>query len=299
MTATIDLHIHSSFSTDGEISPEELVAMAARAGIRQMALTDHNRVDGVEPARVAGEKHGIRVVPAVEIECNFQGMYLHILGYGIRHTAPEFAGMWESVKAMEQASSSEYLDKVEALGVVIDREKVMSLCKEGIVIAEIAADVALADPRNDGKAILAPYRPGGERSDNPGVNFYWDYCSSGKPAHVSVPYMSIIDCIALITGAGGLPVLAHPGQSLRSRPDCIPELAALGIRGVETFCSYHDAVAAEHWQKEAAKNNLFITCGSDFHGKTKPSVMLGRHGGGAKTEELLQPFFQALKETTL
>lgn len=291
---TIDLHIHSSFSADGEIAPGELVRMAARAGLRRIAITDHNRAHAVPAAVAEGERLGVAVVPGIELDCDFGPVHLHVLGYGIDAAAPELEKLWQCVDANERAAAGEVMDRVETMGIAVDREKVYALAGENVAAPERIAEAALADPRNDGHELLVPFRPGGSRSDNPYVNFYWDLCGRGKPAHVAVEYITLDECVGVITGAGGVPVLAHPGQSLKEAPDIVPELARHGIRGVEAFSSYHSPEACRHWKRVAEESNLFITCGSDFHGKTKPAIAMGGHGAGDDTEAIRAGFAAAM-----
>ena len=82
----------------------------------------------------------------------------------------------------------------------------------------------------------------------------------------------------MIKDNGGKAVLAHPANNLKNRFNLFNEIVTLGIDGVEAFCSYHDISSSDYFYREALKHSLIITCGSDFHGKTKPSVRLGESG---------------------
>lgn len=296
MSFKADLHVHSSVSCDGEIVPDVLVRMAADAGMRCIAVTDHNRVDALRTAVIAGRNAGVVVIPGIEIDCDFGDVHLHILGYGIDYDAPEYLSLWERVEADESAAGSLFMDRVEALGIVVDREKAEQLARDmgGFVIPEHIAEAVLGDSRNDGNALLAPFRPGGVRADSPFVNFYWDLCSAGKPAHVVVPYMGLEECVGLITGSGGVPVLAHPGRSLGGCPGCLADIAGCGVVGVEAYSNYHTAEVCLRWREEGERCGMFSTCGSDFHGRTKPAILIGGHGAGDDVEELLKPFFEAI-----
>ena len=75
-------------------------------------------------------------------------------------------------------------------GIFFEEEKVLAMSRDGVVVGETIAEAALADDRNSENPLLVPYREGGERSDNPYVNFFWDYCSQGKPAYLPVSYPS-------------------------------------------------------------------------------------------------------------
>lgn len=274
-----DLHIHSSHSVDGDYPPEKLVSMVKAAGLAIMAVADHNVTTAVVPAQAAGRRAGIQVLSAVELDCAYDGLNLHLLGYGIDPVDHRYRELTESRLAAEQAITERRMDLVEDLGLALDRKAVMALAREGVVISEMMAEVALEDPANAGNPLLAPYRPGGARSDNPYVNFYWDFCAPGKPAHADIDHLPLAEAIDLVTDTGGFPVLAHPGQTLGGREDVLPLLAAAGVRGLEAFSSYHSPAQCLEWLERARALNLAVTCGSDFHGKNKPAVRLGGHGG--------------------
>ena len=110
------------------------------------------------------------------------------------------------------------------------------------------------------------------------MNFYWDFYAQHKPCYVEVDFPELEEAIAIIHKNGGKAVLAHPGNNLKGQFEIFDEIVGLGLDGVEAFCSYHDHETAEYFVKRAEKFNIGITCGSDYHGKTKPSVKLGVHG---------------------
>jgi len=140
------------------------------------------------------------------------------------------------------------------------------------------AEVLLEKEEYLNHKLLEPYRENKERSDNPFVNFYWDFYSQGKPCYVKVDFPDIKEAIGIIKDNGGKAVLAHPGNNLKNRFELFDEIVKTGIDGVEVFCSYHDKEATEYFYKKAIEYSLIITCGSDYHGKTKPSVKLGKTG---------------------
>jgi len=80
MQNTIDLHIHSCYSEDGDYPPSALVQMYSDAGVRLMAITDHNTVVGVEEAIKKAERLHIRCYPAVGIDCCYEGVNFHVRG---------------------------------------------------------------------------------------------------------------------------------------------------------------------------------------------------------------------------
>ena len=83
----IDLHMHSAFSDDGEIAPGTLAAMAAESGLDCVALCDHNVADGNGAFLDAARSAGLAAIPGVELDCAFENVGLHVLGYFIDYAA--------------------------------------------------------------------------------------------------------------------------------------------------------------------------------------------------------------------
>ena len=275
----IDLHMHSRFSEDGEFTPEQLVEQCAACGITTMSITDHNVARANAVAEVAACRKGIRYIPGIEIDCTYDGIGLHVLGYGIDYHSEDFARIEENVVSQTSAAAVKLLENTRALGFDVTEEE-MRRAAEGmehpeIWTGELFAEVLLARPEYRDHPLLLPYRPGGARSDNPYVNFYWDYYSQGKPCHVGMHYPSAQEVIEIIHRNHGVAVLAHPGVNLKGREHLLVPLMELGLDGVEAFSSYHTPAQAAFYYEAARIRNLFVSCGSDYHGKTKPSVKLG------------------------
>lgn len=283
----LDLHLHSSFSDDGEFPPEELALLCRRAGIRVAALADHNTTRGVLAMLEAGRALGVEVVPAVELDCTHKGVDLHLLGYWIDPAHPGFARAEESVLSQEQSSAERRIELVRACGIALDRVAVMALSENGAVTGEMLAEVALAMPENADNPLLSPYRPGGARSDNPYVNFYWDFCAQGKPAYIPIRFPSLTEAVALVREAGGLPVLAHPGNNIHEDTALLQSIVRCGVAGLEAYSSYHTPAQTGFYLRQADALGLAVSCGSDFHGKIKPAIRLGSAGSGGREEALL------------
>lgn len=273
--AHIDLHLHSSVSLDGELSPRGLVELCSQEGITLAALTDHNAVSGIPEFSWRGAQLGIRVIPGVELDCTVEGLQLHILGYGIDITNGKLMQIERSVLEMQRTLSLRQMDAVEELGILLNRDALMEQAQNGVVSAEMIAAGALAFSQNQNHPLLRPFLPGGPRSDQPLVNFYWDICSPGKPAYVPVSYISAAEAIQVIHDAGGLAVLAHPAINLQRREKLIEYFLNLPLDGIEVFSSYHNAIETAFYLDLAQKYHLLITGGSDFHGKIKPNIRMG------------------------
>lgn len=278
MCSSIDLHIHSHYSDDGEFSPTELVRMCCEQFIYIFAITDHNTVKGVEEAIDCAGRWQRRCFPAIEIDCVHKGLHFHVLGYNIDYRSRDFEAIEQNVRRQSKHASRECLRLVNRLGFDVPEDVVQAHAQDTFWpeswTGELIAEVLLTSDKYRSSPLLYPYIAG-DRSDNPYVNFYWDYCAPGKPCHVDIAYPDMQDVVTLIHRNGGQAVLAHPGVNLAGRWAFLDEIIPLGIDGLEVYSSYHDCVTASWFAKKAQESLLFPTRGSDFHGKTKPSVRLG------------------------
>lgn len=278
----IDLHMHSFYSEDGEFSPSELVRKCAGLGVRAMSITDHNCVRANREAGALADKKGITYIPGIEIDCVYENSNFHMLGYKIDDGSADFEAIEKNIRSQSFDASLKMLEKTQALGFHVTENDMWTLSKDSYWpeswTGEMFAEALLANPEYETHPLLAPYRPAGARGDNPYVNFYWDYYSQGRPCHVEIRYPQMQEIIDLIHQNHGFAVLAHPGVNLKGKQRLLDGIVQLGIDGIEAFSSYHLPDQAAHFQNEAKRYHLFATCGSDFHGKTKPSLEIGNHG---------------------
>ena len=277
-----DLHMHSRYSEDGEFTTAELVERCAQAGVTVMSITDHNCARANNEARPLAEARGIRYIPGIEIDCVWNGLDFHLLGYGMDPESPDLRQVEENVRRQGRLASRKRLERTRALGFDLREEELETLCAGAYWSeswsGELFAEVLLARPDYRDHPLLLPYRPGGSRSDNPLVNFYWDYYAQGKPCHAPMEYPPLAETAAMLHRIGGRAVLAHPGANLRGREELLEEMLDLGLDGVEAFSSYHTPEQSARFYRLARERGLLTTCGSDYHGKTKPAIRLGGYG---------------------
>lgn len=291
MGSTIDLHMHSCYSDDGEFTPAELVGRCAAHGVRIMAISDHNCVRANAEGMRAAREAGIVYIPAAEIDCTFRGINLHVLGYGIDAAGPDFAALEADIAKSSAAASKKSLEATRKLGFAIDESELAAVAggaqREDIWTGEMFAEVLLNRAEYRAHPLLAPYRAGGTRGDNPYVNFYWDFYAQGKPCYVEIRFPTLARTIDMIRANGGKAVLAHPGVNLRDRgEEILDDIIDAGIDGIEAFSSYHSAERALYFYQKAKDRGLIATCGSDFHGKIKPAISPGRHGAPVPDETI-------------
>lgn len=289
-----DLHIHSAYSLDGELSPREIIEISADQGLSVISITDHNLTGGVPESVKASGTYGIKVIPGIEIDCNYQGTDLHVLGYHINYLSEEFVTLEKQMDSLVMNSFEVMVENLNRLGIPVDADEVLAASKGKLPSAELIAEVLLNNPMYSDIAALDPYRPGGDKGDMPYINFYLDYFAQGKPAYVKIDYMDYTEAIDLIRRNGGVPVIAHPGHNFRGREEVVADLIRQGAGGVEVFNNYHNPEQMQFLAAIAVQHKALMTCGSDFHGKTKPRIGIGKFGMLQEYEGYLQESLQRL-----
>lgn len=287
----IDLHMHSSFSNDGELTPLALLDKCLAQGITTFSITDHNCARANQVEQIAKEK-GLTYITGIEIDCVCHGVNFHVLGYNINYLSSDFEEIEQNIRSQGLKVSLEMLEKTQALGLQVTENELWDLAKDTYWsetwTGEMFAEILLAKEEYKDHPLLLPYRAGQARGDNPYVNFYWDYYAQGKSLYVPISYPPMNQIIDLIHQNNGYAVLAHPGVNLNGKESLLEEIVSLGMDGIEAFSSYHTPTKAYQYYNEAKRYHLFTTCGSDFHGKTKPSIVLGRHGSLLRNDELIE-----------
>lgn len=252
----IDLHMHSRFS-DGLHTPTELVEMSVRRGLTAVSLTDHDCLDGVNEAVAAGKERGVEVLPGVELSCEFAGRDLHVLGYGVDQDHAEFQNMLARFRETRHQRGLRIIDKLNALGVSIDREEVLQKSGDGALGRPHVAAVLVE------KGVVSSLGEAFEK-----------YIAEGGPAYVPKYKMSPADAIQYIRLAGGLAFVAHPGIFLENMQE-LDTLLAAGFDGVEVFHPKHNANTTRRLRTVADERGLLISGGSDYHGFAGKDLPLG------------------------
>src|SRR5688500_2540213 len=114
----IDLHTHSTVS-DGTVSPETVVELAAGAGCRAVALTDHDRLDGLEPAKARAEALGLRLVPGCELSCTWPSGTLHVLVFFVEAGEGPLQDELVRLQQIRDERNGRMVDALRAAGLAI------------------------------------------------------------------------------------------------------------------------------------------------------------------------------------
>jgi hypothetical protein len=270
-----DLHMHSRFSLDGELEVEDIVSACKKNDLFTISITDHNLVKAIPAALKYGALSGIHVIPGIEIDCRYNGIDLHVLGYNINWTSSDFSVLEESIRSSIMAQFPVMIEKLSGEGIEVSLDEVLLKAGDNLPSGELIAEVLLGNPEYSGIRKLDPYRTGGQRSDMPYINFYHDFFAQGRPAYVKIDFMEFHETIALIRRNQGVPVIAHPGLNLKGREEVVMDLLDNGAEGLEVFNNYHTRDQISYFARTARERKVLMTCGSDFHGKTKPLIKPG------------------------
>jgi predicted metal-dependent phosphoesterase TrpH len=294
MLAAADLHMHSYYSLDGEFSIKELLDLCRENKLTIVSLTDHNSVRGIGEAIDLASSAGITVIPGIEIDCIYNGIDLHVLGYNVKWDSKDFSLLEDEVHRRIMNAFPEMLRLLKKAGISVDAKEVIALAKGRPPCAEQIAEALVTNPAYHSNPMLEPYLKGGSRSDMPYINFYHDYFAQGRPAYVRIDYMSYNEAIDLIRDHDGIPIVAHPGVNLRKQEAVINELLDHGALGLEAFNNYHDFDQIDYFAGIAVQRNLLLTCGSDFHGKNKPLIKPGAFKEVSRFEEAVDKSIRVL-----
>jgi predicted metal-dependent phosphoesterase TrpH len=244
--------MHSTFS-DGRLTPTQLVDRAAARGVRVMALSDHDTLAGLPEARVAAARHpGFLLVPAVEISCDLPGTELHMLGLFVDGANERLASELEGFRRGRHQRAIDMLAALEAAGAPISWERVL----------ELAGEAAVGRPH----LALALVEQGHVGSVN---EAFERFLARGMPAYVERETIGPAEAIAMIRGAGGLPVFAHPSFT-KEYEEVAKMLAGQGLFGMEVYYKAYEPPLVESLRQLAERLGLFALGGSDFHGLGNP-----------------------------
>jgi 3',5'-nucleoside bisphosphate phosphatase len=254
----VDLHTHSTHS-DGSASPEELIARAKAKSVRAVAITDHDTVSALAQARAAANRLDVEFVTGIEISAEYSPGTMHILGYCIHDESVALNEKLEELKIAREKRNPEIARRLQSLGLDVEYDEVVRLAGNKVVGRPHFARVLVE------KDYVKSIQEAFDR-----------YLKKGASAYVEKARLSPADSIELIHNAGGVAVLAHPYQlkldSYDAANDLIGELASMGLDGIEAIYSRHTPSERAKYSEIAARHNLLVTGGSDYHGSYKPDI---------------------------
>jgi predicted metal-dependent phosphoesterase TrpH len=257
----IDLHTHSNCS-DGSLTPTELVARAAAAGVEVLALTDHDTVAGLAEAEHSAGRYGLRLVPGVEISASWRAQAIHVLGLWIDPASVDLCGVLEAQAERRRSRMRKICDR---------------LGKLGLPGAELLAAVE-AQPGLPTRAHLANALVAGGHVDR-ATQAFRKFLGPGKAGNVAAEWPPLDAVVGWIRAAGGVAALAHPARyalSAGARRRMLADFVSAGGRALEVVTGGNGAQHALALATLAVKYGLMGSVGSDFHDPRLTWNPLGR-----------------------
>ncbi|MCJ7543389.1 MAG: PHP domain-containing protein, partial [Phycisphaerae bacterium] len=303
MRRFVDLHTHSTAS-DGALHPAELIALAEHKKLAAVALTDHDTTSGLAEARDAAKAYPqLRFVAGIEVSAAFPTGTLHILGLGIEADSAALAHLASDLRAARDDRNPKIIARLQAMGLAIDMDDVAAQAGVWHGRPARASQGPLGPVRGspgphgqDAHATSPPQAHGAAPSERVlgrlhmahamlakrlvrNVQEAFDrYIGRDAPAYIEKDKLPPAAVIAALHAGGALAVLAHPPQlnytNTAQLERIVRELTEAGLDAIEAYHSDHTARQTRDYLALAQRLKLGVTGGSDFHGQTKPTVLL-------------------------
>ena len=258
MAQFCDLHTHSVFS-DGTCTPAEIIEAAVAQGLKAVALTDHDSVDGLPDFLAAAEGKPIEAVAGAEFAVIHEGTELHLLALYIPATgfAP-IARLMEQVHARREQCVHDLVDSLNRSGFQLDFERIKAEASGQVTRAHVALAIENTGRMTSEEAFLTLMRPGNGHYTSP----------------ERLPFLQVLE---LILQVGAVPVLAHPfiNMTREQLENFLPWAKEKGLIGLECIYSGFDAETSALAFEMAQRFDLLPSGGSDFHGHIRKEAPLG------------------------
>lgn len=274
----IDLHAHTTVS-DGGDSPSELVAKAAAAGVRVLAVTDHDNDAGCAEAIAAGRELGVEVVPGVEISCDVEDFAargwvpsgrptMHLLGYFIPQGENPLSAALAELQHARANRNQLMVDKLNELGIDVTFEEVEN--EAGGPGSQIGRPHFAAVLVRHG--VVPDYQTA-----------FDEYLAKGAKAYLNRKLYRPTEAVELMVSAGVVAVLAHPftlNLPFEQLETFVDELVGVGLAGIEGYHGDLPEIEQEPFRALGRARDLIVSGGSDYHGEMRPDRGMpgGKHG---------------------
>ncbi len=256
MKIAADLHLHTNFS-DGVLPPEELVERAIAIGLKAIAISDHDNIGAIDPAKSAADGK-LQIISAVELSSEICGKDLHILGYFIDDKNELLLSEIGKYRKARHDRALKMVENLSRAGMPIDFE----------LIKSISGDGAIGRPHIARAMVIKKYASSTQDA-------FYRFLRDGSPIYEPKYKIDPFKAFDLIKKAGGISVWAHPGRLELDHK--FPEFIEAGLNGVEVFHPGHDWRDQNRYLNLALRYQLIVTGGSDYHGHDF-GAQIGDHG---------------------
>jgi predicted metal-dependent phosphoesterase TrpH len=266
----IDLHSHSRFS-DGTDTPEAMALAADTAGIKALALTDHDTLAGLDTFMAMQPRVATLLVPGIELSCRFMGRQLHMLGLFLAFRDPLLAERIESMRIKRLERNQAMVARLQARGLAISWEDVAKEAPTDLI------------SRTHFARVLVRNGAAGSPEDA-----FRRLIGDDSPCYVPFHELLPREAARWIREAGGVAVVAHPGRGFPRGfrwDQAMLELKEQGVQGFEAYYPDYGPLEESYFLALAAELDMVPCGGSDYHGGHKPSLKLGVGRGGLRVPD--------------
>ena len=249
----VDLHLHTTLS-DGKLTPTQLVDLAAKRGLRVIAITDHDSTEGLAEALKAAQRHPqLRIIPGIELSTDIPENEVHLLGYFIDYHNADFQRILTEFREGRQDRGRKMVEKLAEMGIHVSWERVKELSDGGAIGRPHIAQAMLE------KGYISTLQEAFTR-----------YIGRNGPAYAERVKLTPSEAVKMVLQVRGLPVLAHP-MEVEDREKILPELKKAGLIGMEVFYGYYTPDQVKYLEGLAKKWGLVPCGGSDYHANGTPA----------------------------
>ncbi len=280
----IDLHVHS-IRSDGTMTPKELVDYAVNKGLKAMALTDHDTVDGIDEIMEYAKDKPVEIIPGIEYSTQYNERDVHIVGLFIDHKAPVFLAYLARLRQSRIDRNHKLCANLRSAGIDITYEALLAAFPDAVITrahyAKFLLDKGYVKSRDEA---------------------FERYLGDHTPYFVHREKVTPEEVIDVTRRAGGIPVLAHPtlyGLGSEQLDLLIGRLKAAGLMGIETYYSTYSPSEEKKIKALADKYGLLPSGGSDFHGENKPGLDLATGYGRLYIHEEVLAQMRRARETKI
>ena len=263
----IDLHIHSNAS-DGSLTPSEVADEAIKAGLKAIALTDHDTVDGIPEILEYTKDKDIEVIPGIELSCYYQKREIHILGFYIDYQNEELKKELDFFKKQRENRNIKMVELMQKDGLDITMEKLLHGNPDSVITRAHFARVMVEEGICKDKDTA-----------------FRKYIGVGCKYYLPKPQVTCEHAMDILSRYAKCSFLAHPllyHFGYAQIDELLDYLKTLGLKGIEAYHSSKNAYESDKLRSMALHHDLILTGGTDFHGVVKPNIKMGTGRGNMK-----------------
>jgi len=259
-----DLHTHTTAS-DGVLSPQQVYVQAKMAGVKVLAITDHDTVEGVKYILDNYchdlEQQGMRVIAGAEFTCLLDKQVLHIVGLGLDMDNP---ALKKHLSGLENLR----LDRARRIADKLEKKKLPNVLE---LVRQKAGDAQIGRPHF--AKVLCDLKIVASEAEA-----FKKFLGASKAGNVSVAWPTLEEVLSVIKKSGAVSVLAHPTKYNLTMSKLRRIIAQFKILGGDAMEISYPGVNKEQQnilKYEVEKHQLLISAGSDFHTPYNPWTKLG------------------------